>query len=290
MNFTRSPYKAGVDDVDLRAATASGTAHQLSAISILSSRRCPKYLRSAYATMSSVSSSPNSGHPNGSTHLSTSAAPGTLYVSQPYRSSSSNKLRAMVTFAPRKSHFDISNEASTTNEFRGFFTLFWISLFLFALSTYVRSVERTGSPLNFEFATMISRDAITLALSDAALVLTTGLCVPFAKAVAKGWINYYRFGVIIQHLWQCAVLAFAITWTFNRYVSHLLITRRHCSLALCSQWPWVQSGFLTLHSFVSSLCSPPAQSPTRTLSPGHDHENALVSEHKRPTCLHPPTS
>ena len=154
--------------------------------------------------------------PNGS---ASTAAQGTLYVSQPYRSSQSNKLRAMVTFAPRKSHFDISNEASTSNQFRGFFTLFWISLFLFAVSTYIRSVEETGSPLNFEFASMISRDAITLALSDAVLVLNTGLCVPFAKAVAKGWIRYQWTGIIIQHLWQCAVLAVAVTWTFNRCAS-----------------------------------------------------------------------
>lgn len=43
---------------------------------------------------------------------------GTLYVSKPYRSKSSKKLRALITFAPRKSHFDISNESSGTNEFR----------------------------------------------------------------------------------------------------------------------------------------------------------------------------
>ncbi|KAI0642138.1 MBOAT-domain-containing protein [Trametes meyenii] len=144
-------------------------------------------------------------------------------------------MRAAVTFAPRKSLFDISNESSGTNEFRGFFSLFWISLFLFAVSTYVRSVETNGYPLNFEFASMISRDAITLALSDAVLVLNTGLCVPFAKAIAKGWIRYQWTGIILQHLWQSAVLATAVTWTFNRH------------------WPWVQSGFLTLHSFVMMM-------------------------------------
>ncbi len=43
---------------------------------------------------------------------------GTVYVSKPFRSGSSKKLRAVVAFAPRKSHFDISNERSGTNEFR----------------------------------------------------------------------------------------------------------------------------------------------------------------------------
>ncbi|KAH9940840.1 MBOAT-domain-containing protein [Epithele typhae] len=141
----------------------------------------------------------------------------------------------MVTFAPRKSHFDIGNEASYTNQFRGFFTLFWISLFLFIVSTYIRSVEQAGSPLNLEFATMMSRDAMTLALSDAVLVLSTGICVLFAKAISTGWIKYYWQGILLQHLWQATMLAVAVTWTFNR------------------QWPWVQSGFLTLHSFVMMM-------------------------------------
>jgi hypothetical protein len=43
---------------------------------------------------------------------------GTLYVSKPYRSMSSKKLRAQITFAPRSSAFDINNELSVSNEFR----------------------------------------------------------------------------------------------------------------------------------------------------------------------------
>lgn len=43
---------------------------------------------------------------------------GTLYVSKPYRSKSSKKLRAQITFAPRNSAFDINNEHSVSNEFR----------------------------------------------------------------------------------------------------------------------------------------------------------------------------
>lgn len=43
---------------------------------------------------------------------------GTLYVSKPFRSKTSKRMRALVTFAPRKSHFDTTNETSGTNEFR----------------------------------------------------------------------------------------------------------------------------------------------------------------------------
>ncbi|KAG1807910.1 MBOAT, membrane-bound O-acyltransferase family-domain-containing protein [Suillus variegatus] len=161
-----------------------------------------------------------------------STTEGTLHVSKPFRSRSTKKLRAMITFEPRKTHFDTTNETSGTNEFRGFFTLFWMSLFLFTVQTYVSSVEANGYALSFAFATMFSRHAVTLALSDLLLVSTTILCVPFAKAISKGWINYYWTGAIIQHAFQTCVLLITVTWTFHR------------------QWPWVQSGFLTLHSLV----------------------------------------
>ncbi|KAF7356533.1 O-acyltransferase [Mycena venus] len=135
---------------------------------------------------------------------------GTIYVSKPFRSKTSKKLRAMITFAPRKSHFDINNEASGANEFRGFFTLFWISMFIFTISTYIRSIETSGHALNLRFATMFSRDA----------------------AVSKGWIRYYWTGVFLQHAIQTLALFMAISWTLNR------------------NWPWVQSGFFTLHTLV----------------------------------------
>lgn len=46
------------------------------------------------------------------------SAEGTLYVSKPFRSKSAKKFRALITFKPRKSHFDMSNESSGSNEFR----------------------------------------------------------------------------------------------------------------------------------------------------------------------------
>ncbi|KAF8202275.1 MBOAT, membrane-bound O-acyltransferase family-domain-containing protein [Pholiota molesta] len=156
---------------------------------------------------------------------------GTLYVSKPYRSKTSKKLRALITFAPRSSTFDINNDRSSSNEFRIFLAILDIN-FIFSIQTYVRSIETSGRPLNLDFATMFSQDAITLALSDAFLVLCTGICVPFALAMKNGWIRYYWTGVVLQHLLQMSILFGAISWTFNR------------------NWPWVQSGYLTLHSLV----------------------------------------
>lgn len=97
-------------------------------------------------------------------------------------------------------------------------------MFLFAVSTYVRSVETYGYPLSMEFGMrfMFADDTIMLFISDGILVLSTVICVPFAKAIQKGWISYYRTGVILQHLWQTAVLFAAIKWTFTRYVTTIL--------------------------------------------------------------------
>ncbi|KAH7105853.1 MBOAT-domain-containing protein [Auriculariales sp. MPI-PUGE-AT-0066] len=154
-----------------------------------------------------------------------------LKVSEPKRVGS-RKVKAVISFEPRTSAFDTGNERTGKNEFRGFFTLFWISLFLLTVQGYISSYERHGYPLSLAFASMFSRHALTLAISDAVLVGTTGLSVLFVKALQKRWIRYYYTGIIIQHGFQTLMLATAVTWTFNR------------------QWPWVQSGFFTLHSLV----------------------------------------
>jgi sterol O-acyltransferase len=97
---------------------------------------------------------------------------------------------------------------------------------------------------------MFSRDARMLALSDAVLVLSTGICVPFAKAVSRGWIKYYWTGVVIQHTFQTFILFAAIKWTFNRCASSFICCNDKTDRVSGSQWPWVQSGFLTLHTLV----------------------------------------
>lgn len=58
--------------------------------------------------------SPSRYRGNGTFETST----GTLYVSKPYRSRDSKKLRALITFEPRSSTFDMGNEDSNKNEFR----------------------------------------------------------------------------------------------------------------------------------------------------------------------------
>ncbi|KZS94411.1 MBOAT-domain-containing protein [Sistotremastrum niveocremeum HHB9708] len=177
------------------------------------------------------------GSPNPALYSTIETADGTLYVSKPFLSSGSKRLRALIAFTPRTSHFDTNNAQSGVNEFRGFFTLFWISIFLLTVQSYIHSYEATGQPIALAFAAMFSRHAGMLALSDGVLVLSTSFCVFFARLLQKRWISYYGAGLAIQHTFQALVLATAVTWTFHR------------------QWPWVQSGYLTLHSFVMIMKS-----------------------------------
>jgi sterol O-acyltransferase len=145
-----------------------------------------------------------------------------------------------------------SRGSRPTTYLQGFFSLFWISLFLFTLQTYIRGLETTGQPLPMAFARMFSRDARTLALSDAVMVATTGLCVPFVKIISKRWIRYYWTGFILQMIFQSIYLSVTVTWTFNRRVWFLAIRPLMLTLTV-RHWPWVQSGFLTLHCLVRCI-------------------------------------
>lgn len=140
------------------------------------------------------------------------------------------KIRALVSFKPRSSRFDRYNADLPKDPFRGFYTLFWIGMAILMLNTFYTSFTSTGQVISLTFATLLSKDAGVLALSDGILVGSLFLCVPFAKALKHGWIRYWPTGSIIQHAWQGAMLGCVIKWARYR------------------EWPWVQSGFFVLHT------------------------------------------
>ncbi|CAG7847235.1 Probable sterol O-acyltransferase 1; AltName: Full=Sterol-ester synthase 1 [Serendipita indica DSM 11827] len=154
---------------------------------------------------------------------------GTLHV-QPFRRTGSKQLRALVTFVPRPSHFD-SSEAGA-DQFRGFYSLFWIFCALLSVKTIVLHHKETGSLLSWNFGRLISKDLFALLLSEAALTFTSLWAVLLVKAFKRGYIRYYWTGVIVQHVYQSAMLALAIGWTFSM------------------RWEWVQSGYFTLRCLV----------------------------------------
>lgn len=137
---------------------------------------------------------------------------------RPRISRTANKVRTLVSFRARESHFDRHNKDAAKDPFRGFYTLFWISLFILMLSTFYSSFASTGQIISLTFATLFSRDAVVLALSDGALVASLFLCVPFAKILVNGWCRYWPTLIWVQHTWQACLLAAVIKWAHYRYV------------------------------------------------------------------------
>lgn len=149
---------------------------------------------------------------------------------RPKTSRKASKVRTLVSFRARESHFDRHNKEAAKDPFRGFYTLFWISLSIMMLNTFYHSFDRTGQIISLTFATLFSRDAIVLALSDGVMVASLFVCIPFAKVLAHGWFRYWPTLIWFQHAWQACLLAAVIKWARYR------------------DWPWVQSGFFVLHT------------------------------------------
>lgn len=127
-------------------------------------------------------------------------------------------MRTLVSFRARESHFDRYNKENAKDQFRGFYTLFWIGLLILILNTFYTSFDNTGQIVSLSFATLFSRDAIVLAISDGVLVGSLFICVPFAWVLKKGWCRYWPTLIWVQHAWQALLLASVIKWTHYRCV------------------------------------------------------------------------
>jgi sterol O-acyltransferase len=69
---------------------------------------------------------------------------------RPYRSSSNAQLKAVLSFTPRVSSLDRHNVKSQSDEFRGFFVLFWIGSYLScSFLSHANERSRTAVHPNF---------------------------------------------------------------------------------------------------------------------------------------------
>ncbi|KAF8933985.1 MBOAT, membrane-bound O-acyltransferase family-domain-containing protein [Dissophora ornata] len=134
------------------------------------------------------------------------------------------------TFEPRTSRLDPETMTRTQDPFRGFHTLFWIIMGAYGVITFDSEWTKVGRAFGGTLFSSFSQDAIMLAISDLGLVLSTGMAFLLIKTIAKGWVRYRVAGMVIQHSLQLLFLLLAIVWTIWR------------------DWPWVQSGFFTLHA------------------------------------------
>lgn len=150
-----------------------------------------------------------------------------IHQSNHSQSASSSSYRKLVTFTPRLSTFDRDNQLLHQNPLRGLYALFWILLTFHILATLHASGSLT---IQAPLARLFTKHLPQLALLDLCLVGSTFTALAFSKLISNRLIRYSPTGLILQHIFQFIWLASWIWFIFHR------------------QWPWIQSGFLTLHS------------------------------------------
>ncbi|WFD44577.1 sterol O-acyltransferase [Malassezia psittaci] len=130
-----------------------------------------------------------------------------------------NQIFRTVTYVPRASLLDRDNLSSAKDPFRGFYTLFWISMVLLVMNLFITSMHSTGELLSMTFASLMSRDAIMLALSDAVIVGATFFCVLMVKVMYKYKLRYAKRVVFLLYLYHALMLTSVISWSQYRYMT-----------------------------------------------------------------------
>lgn len=126
------------------------------------------------------------------------------------------KRRRRLTFRPRMTPLDLANPESTNDQFRGFFTLFWLAMGFYVIQTVIRCYEQEGILLSLVFFRLFSKDGVALMVSDLTMVSMTLFSVPFSKLMLNGWLPYDHIGFYLQHIFQGFFLFINIYWTFWR--------------------------------------------------------------------------
>lgn len=140
-----------------------------------------------------------------------------------------------LVFTRGFSTFDRQNAAAANSPFHGFFTLFWISVFVFMMKIGAENWRKTGSPLgtNEIMANMFHRDLVVMLLSDGVLCALTGVSWLIQRIVFDGRLmEWDGAGWIVQNVWQTMYVAGFIGWTQLR------------------DWPWSHTVFFVLHGLV----------------------------------------
>ncbi|KLJ11390.1 sterol O-acyltransferase [Blastomyces silverae] len=147
------------------------------------------------------------------------------------RAQARRRLFYSIDYKPRVSHFDPDSDY---RDFHGFFSLFWVSLFIMVMTTVVRNIKDTGYPLRVQVWSLLSANVWQLALCDIVMVSSTALALPFHLVIrkSKGWLRWLNGGMILQSCFQTAWLTL---WV---------------ALPFLLKWAWTAQVFFILHTLV----------------------------------------
>ncbi|KAL2178305.1 MBOAT, membrane-bound O-acyltransferase family-domain-containing protein [Thermothelomyces heterothallicus CBS 202.75] len=154
------------------------------------------------------------------------------------KTTSRHKFTAPV-FTRAFTAFDRQNPNAANSPFHGFFTLFWMAVFLFVVKIAATNWRAHGSPLgtNEIMRTMFEgshgREVLVLAVADGVMCAATGFGWALQRyGIRGGWVDWDGAGWILQNVWQTLFIAGVVGFTRLR------------------DWPWTHTVFFVLHGLV----------------------------------------
>lgn len=110
-----------------------------------------------------------------------------------------------LVFTHSFSTFDRQNPSAANSPFHGFFTLFWMGVFLFAVKIGADNWRRHGNPLgtNEIMRGMLGRELAVLLAADGVMCALTGVGWVFQLMVRRGWMDWDGWGWVVQNVSFC---------------------------------------------------------------------------------------
>ena len=140
-----------------------------------------------------------------------------------------------LVFTRNFSTFDRQNALAASSPFHGFFTLFWLGVFLFVIKIGAENWRLYGSPLGRSeiFNIMFHRDVLVLLVADGVMCASTGVSWILQRFLIRpGLVDWDREGWVLQSLWQFLFMAGVV------------------GLPLVRDWPWTHTVFFVMHGVV----------------------------------------
>ena len=107
-----------------------------------------------------------------------------------------------LIFTRQFTAFDRQNPASAASPFHGFFTLFWLGVFMSILKVAGENWRTYGSAFgrNEILHIMFSREVVVLGVTDGIMCGGTIMGLLLQKTIASGWIRWNGAGWVIQNV------------------------------------------------------------------------------------------
>jgi sterol O-acyltransferase len=109
--------------------------------------------------------------------------------------------RQPAYYTARSSTLDRAHLNDSNNPFRGFFTLFWLAMASFVVSTFSHNYQIYGSILSLRLINLLAEDILVVLLMDIMMILSIFPVWGWAWLVSKNVLPY-PLEMAIQHGYQ----------------------------------------------------------------------------------------